>query len=82
MKIEHVAKKDFKYGGEIIKKGQTFAPLGGRWDKKIMNPENGMVFVREVEEPAAVYSCDKCGREFSKPQGLSAHKRHCKGGSQ
>ena len=79
MKIEHVAKKEFKYGDKIIKKGQVFAPQGGRWDKKIMNPDNGMVFVREVEEVSANV-CEDCGREFDKPQGLSAHMRHCKGG--
>ena len=79
MKIEYVAKKDFKYGeNKFIEKGQIFVPGGGRWDKKIMDPENGFVFVREVEETGA-HVCEGCGREFSKPQGLSAHARHCKG---
>ena len=82
MIIEYVAKKAFKYGDRIIKKGDIFESAGGRWDKQILDPDNGFVFLREANKPPQEAEkpgvmCGKCGRTFSTPQGLAAHSRYC-----
>jgi len=75
-----IAIKDFKYGKQRIKRGDEFEPLGGKFDKQILDPTNKFVIYETAPETAPTeYPCPDCERTFSKPQGLAGHKRHCKG---
>ena len=72
--IRHIVKRGF----DEYKPGDEYIPKGDKNEKAIIE---FFCYTEEVEEAEAVkdYVCE-CGRSFEKPQGLSAHKRFCKGG--
>jgi hypothetical protein len=43
-----------KYNGKTLKAGAEFVPAGGKWDAKILDPENGLVTVQTeiIDKPA------------------------------
>ena len=73
--------KSFKYDGEVLEPGDVFEPVGGKWDHKLLDPDNKYIRYgkRPQKEPKQeeIYACEHCDREFDTPQGRSAHMRFC-----
>lgn len=51
---KYIVRKPFKYDGEYLEAGTEFVPTGGRWDKQIIDLDNGLVRIEQeiVKKPA------------------------------
>jgi hypothetical protein len=52
--IKYIAKKEFKYDGREVKRGEVVEPAGGKWDEKIFNESSGFVTVQPADKPPAL----------------------------
>jgi len=80
MEIKYIVTRPFSYGDIQYERGMEFEPAGGKFDKQLLDPANRYVRVEQVVDVPAEpeNKCTDCGREFTTPQGLAAHSRHCK----
>lgn len=94
----YIVLKPFKYEVNgtttLLKRGDEFIPVGGKWDHILTDPEKHYVKIEDRKpepKPKAkaktkpktkvktkVYKCEYCSKPFTSPQGRGAHKRFCK----
>ena len=73
--------KTFHTSGTKYRKGEPYTgSLAGTYErmgfiKRKPTHETKVIQPEVVKEESEVYSCEICGREFTTPQGRSAHMR-------
>lgn len=85
LELEEMRKNALKEAGEPLqqplqpKSTAIGAEINGHCaeNQRPLEPKSTAVGAEKASEPAHV--CEGCGKSFAKPQGLSAHKKHCKG---
>ena len=43
---KYILRKKMKYNGKVLEAGAEFKPAGGKWDAKILDPDNGLVTIQ------------------------------------